>query len=222
MKKTGVFVLLLCTAVLSGKAQEWQYGLQAGVNISGFTGGHAYKIYDKKQTVGYNIGGTVGYAFENGINLSTGLAVTMTGGSFSTMADRYSTENMTEFSDVNARTVSLEVPVKVGYRFSASKNVSLSPFLGVYAHYAFTSLNDKLQIAQSQQESRWHCLDGFSEGSYRIESFKRMDYGWLVGASVKIANHYTATVTYQHSLPEVSSQYGLKLQGISLAIGYIW
>ena len=55
MKKTIIAAALFTACCLHAQAQTWSYGLHAGINSSGYTGGKAYTIYGNSDRIGYEV-----------------------------------------------------------------------------------------------------------------------------------------------------------------------
>lgn len=217
------FILLsvcLTVSLASVHAQDWSVGAHAGVNMSSFVGGNVYTVYEQGFKTGYEIGGDVRYTLKNGLNTSMGISLVQTGGEFSTTSSYY--ERDTQFSPVNARMLSLEIPLKIGYDFKVSHHLSFNPFVGAYSRYAFASFKDDVTITPLIETHRWNCFDDFNHNHYHLDGFQRFDAGVIVGVETNIAKHYVASFSYKRGLTELSKQFGVKSQTFTLSVGYCW
>ena len=145
MKKTIIAATLFTACCLHAQAQTWSYGLHAGINSSGYTGGKAYTIYGNSDRIGYEVGGDIRYTLHGGLLFASGLSILQTGGQFAVMSDYVGAtgHGETAFPEVNTRLLSAEIPLKAGWDFRLGRNVVLSPHIGAYARYALASIKDK-------------------------------------------------------------------------------
>lgn len=223
MKKTIFAAALFTLCCLHTQAQTWNYGLHAGINSSGYTGGKAYTIYGKSNCIGYEVGGDIRYTLRSGLLFASGLSILQIGGQFAVMSDYAGAtgHGETAFPEVNTKLLSLEMPLKVGYDFKLGSKVVLSPHIGIYARYALASIKDDVRTNDGSVE-KWSCLKDYSKGYRHIEAMKRCDAGLTAEVELRLFHHYLLTAGYRRGFVKQSAQYGLKRQMFSVALGYLF
>lgn len=222
MKKLFLIVFLFSTLQCQfGFSQNLQYGVHVGGNISRFHSGNVFRVYDNKWKVGYEIGGDVKCQVTNHICLLSGLTLVQAGGKFSAMINYYQGA-LTEFPEINAKIVSLEVPLKIGYSFALSENVAIVPNIGIYGRYALASIKDNVITVGDDSAEKWDAFKDYNKGEHQIDAMKRWDFGVAAGLEVQLLKHYSVSLRYNYGLRKQSQQYDIKNQGISLSIGYTW
>ena len=223
MKKTIFAAIILMICCLHIQAQQWDYGLHAGINSSGYTGGKAYTIYGKSNRIGYEVGGDVRYTLRSGLLFASGLSILQTGGQFAVMSDYAGAtgQGETAFPEVNTNLLFLEMPLKVGYDFKLGSKVVLSPHIGAYARYALASIKENVQTNDGSVE-KWNCLKDYNKGYRHIEAFKRFDAGLAAEVELRLFRHYLLTAGYRRGFVEQSAQYGLKSQTFIVKLGYLF
>lgn len=185
--------------------------------------GDTYRIYDKKDKVGAEIGGDVVYTTKSNFTVASGTDILIGGGKFSVLGDYYSgTEVTTEFSEINTRPLYIQIPIKVGYNISLGKNAVLTPNIGIYGKYAFAAIKSNVALAHSTEKEKWNCFKDYNNGTHHIEAFRRFSYGLSGNINLVLNNHYSLAFEYKYGLSKLSSQYGMKEKSVSISIGYIW
>lgn len=228
------FLLAVAIVILSGVscyAQKFSYGLHAGVNVANFKAKDLYRVYDSKSKVGYQIGGDVNYTLNNGISFVSGLDAMVYGGKFSTQSQYASGgQNVTEFPEVNTKEVALEIPLKVGYKFSLSEKSYLMPTIGVYGRYSIASIKDDVvslvdYTTNTTTKEKWNCFKDYSNPkspNATMPAFNRFDFGFNVGVLAVVASHYSISASYSHGLINHSKKYELKNRNINISLGYLF
>ena len=142
MKIKSIIIGLLVLCCHNIMAQDLKMGFHVGGNLSGYTGGKQYTIYDKSGKVGYEVGADIQYLLKNKFSLASGINLLQTGGKFSVMSGYAGSTggSQTEFPAVNTKSLSLEM---------APHNVRVNC---VCPGDVDTSLVDK-QIANAQQDA---------------------------------------------------------------------
>lgn len=223
MKKLFLALMSLCSfSPLASNAQELNFGAHSGINISNFAEGSSRNAYDNSNKLGYEIGGDLRLIWNNGINLSSGISFSQTGGKFAALSD-YLDETgkmVTEYPEINIKTLSVEIPIQIGYKITLSKNFAINPFVGAYGRWALLSIKDKVYINGEKDAIKWNCLEQFSKDSHKIEAMKRFDYGLSCGIEAFIYKHYVAGFKYKRALNSSLTQYNLKNQSYTLSVGY--
>lgn len=73
MKKRILLFVLLLTSGVATFGQRFNYGVHVGMNVSGYQGGDAYRIYDESAKVGVETGGDISYRLTSHLLLLSGL-----------------------------------------------------------------------------------------------------------------------------------------------------
>lgn len=223
MKKTLILILFALSQHQVGYTQNLEFGMHVGIGNSGFHDGDKYHVYDCNNKVSYEIGGDVYYTFANNLSLLSGLNIVLFGGKFSAMGNYFpGFNNSTEFPEINARYLSMEVPLMLGYRINCGKNLSITPRIGGYSGLALTSLKDYVLTSSDNKKEKWNCFKSYDKDFHHLEAMKRIDFGLAAGVEMQFCNHYMISFNYQQGLAQLSSQYGVKKQNITLSIGYRW
>ncbi len=224
--KRLIFILvgLLAFCYQDGKAQDLKMGFHVGANLSGYTGGKQYTIYDKSSKVGYEFGADIQYLLKSKFSVASGINLLQTGGKFSVMSNYANTtgNGQTEFPSVNTKSLSIEIPLKFGYDISLSDGFVLTPTVGVYGRYALTSIKDKVNITGDKTDYKWDCYKDFNKDMHHIDGMKKFEYGVLIGIGAKISSHYVLSLNYRKGLNSLTSQYDMEKSDLSCTIGYIW
>lgn len=220
----SAMLIIASASCRTAKAQKLSMGVHAGVNMSGFAGGDVYRIYDKSMKAGFEVGGDLRYTFGGKISIMSGLSLMMTGGKFAVMSEYLGVDGQgfTAFPEVNVKTLSVEMPVKVGYDITLAGNWTLMPFAGFYARCALCPIKDKVRAYGEKDGADWNCFEDCIRGAQRMDAFKRFDAGLTVGIESRICRHYALSLNCRRGLTDLSSQYVMKGQSITLALGYVW
>lgn len=226
MKKLMLFILCVSAFTVNLFAQSLKFDAHTGANISKLVGGDKYIVYDSKTTPGGQIGGNVYYSLKNGITLTSGVDFIMTGGKYSAYSSYYdynhSGSPITEFKEIKARELSLEMPFKLGYLFHLSENLDLLPLVGCYIRYSIASTNGKCQLTGKSQSSSWNCYKDFIDGDHTVKSYNRFDFGYNVEARFIAYQHYVFGLGYNRGITKRSSQFKMKNSDIRLTVGYVF
>ena len=223
--KKRTFVLLSFFALVTNLfAQEMSYGVHAGFNLSKVTG-NEYQVYDEKCRAGWQIGGDVKYTTKKIVQIGSGLEMKISKGQFAVMSNYISASGqpMTLFPMVKMTDISIGIPLYIGYKIDLANAISLIPNVGFFASYSVASLNDDVQIHDDNGHDRieqWKCYDGYSNGAWTIDPFRRFCFAPRIGLDVLISKHYILTIAFQKDVTELSHQYGCKRQSLNLNIGY--
>lgn len=208
----------------TGKAQKIKAGFHLGTNISGYTGGKHYIVYDKSSKLGLEIGADIKYLLKNRISVLSGANLLQTGGKFSVMSGYVNTSGngQTQFPEVSTKALSIEVPLKIGYDIEVCRQTSLIPQVGVFGRYGITSKKEKISIAGYNDTYDWNCFNDFNKDMHHIDGMTRLEYGVSIGLGMKIADHYSLSLNYRKGLNDVSKQYDIQKADLSFAVGYVF
>lgn len=222
MKKLFLTLVFVWAFLSLTNAQELKFGAHSGINISNFAEGNSQNAYDNSNKLGYEIGGELRLTWSNGFNLASGISFSQTGGKFAALSD-YLDETgkmTTEYPEINIKTLSVEIPIQIGYKIPLSKGFALNPFIGAYGRCALLSIKDKVYVNGEKNGEKWNCLKQFSKGNHKIEAMKRFDYGLSCGIETFICQHYILGLKYKKALNSSLTQYNLKNQSYTLSVGY--
>lgn len=220
----SVVILLLVLpfiAVATTFGQKISYGVHTGINISGYHGGDANRVYDNSTKVGGEVGGDFNYHFTPHWMLMSGLNFAQSGGRFAVMSPYAMSAYAEEFKEVNTRVLSFEIPLKIGYDINLGHNFSIIPNVGMFARYTVATFKSNIILADGSTQ-KWNSTKDFDKGSYHIDAFKRFDYGLVGGIDFRFANHYSVSANYKLGLKDQQTQYNLKSNSLNLSVGYIW
>lgn len=218
-------IILLALFSSQSKAQKWNYGVHAGVDVYSFYSVDQIKVYDQKTNFGFVVGSDLKYTLHNNIILFSSFDVTLHVGEFSAFSDYHREQNGvdTEFPQIKTKKMCVEVPIAIGYDLRLSDKFSFIPSIGIYSRYAFTSIKDRVitNIGYGKTVSdEWKCLDGYVCNGHRIEAFKHFDTGFKIKAELIFTSHYSLSATYQKGFIEQNKQFGIKEQNMRLCLGY--
>lgn len=126
MKK--IFSLAVVAVVaLSASAQNIQFGVKGGLNISNLT-----KASNSKAKIGFNAGVTADYQLAENLYVLSGLEYTTKGAKFTT-------SEATE--DASTNLGYLQLPIHAGYKMSIADDTRLVLHAGPYLAYALSAKN---------------------------------------------------------------------------------
>jgi len=124
MKKLLLLVAVLTFTVGSALAQGFQFGAKVGGNFSNVVGGGDYTKYNKGK-IGFNVGATVDYGFNEKMFLFSGLELTTKGFKIDE-----------SFAKLTANAMYLQLPIHFAYKIAVGSGpVKLVPEAGLYVAY---------------------------------------------------------------------------------------
>jgi hypothetical protein len=224
--KKYIVIILISLFSCESFAQSFKFDVHAGANISKLVSGDKYMVYNSNTVPGEQMGGSIYYTFKNGLTLTSGLDLVMTGGKYSVYSSYYnvggSSSPLTEFQKIKADELSFEIPFKLGYLFHLSKNIDLLPLVGCHIRYSVASMNGKCRLAGKTQSSNWNCFTNFVDGDHVVKSYDRFDFGYNVEARFIAHQHYILGLGYNRGITKKSSQFKIKNSDIRLTIGYVF
>lgn len=139
MKRVILLLVLPFIAVATTFGQKISYGVHTGINISGYHGGDANRVYDNSTKVGGEVGGDFNYHFTPHWMLMSGLNFAQSGGRFAVMSPYAMSAYAEEFKEVNTRVLSFEILAKgIGLLF-----VSITLPVTCWAWTNTTNCNNK-------------------------------------------------------------------------------
>lgn len=184
---------------------------------------------------GFVVGGSVAYGLGNHFKLNSGLNLIYSNVDFSAKSNFYTKENIVKYKSVDVKTLSLEIPLTVGYEFNLGRGCALQPYVGVYARYGLASfkgdiVNSLASTAETDKskfedvKGTWKPYDGYSYATDskedRLQEIKRWDVGLSAGLKLTVGDRYTLSANYMHGFMEQMKGMGLKNNGLRITVGY--
>lgn len=204
MKKT-ILMAIIAMATMSVCAQNVQFGVRAGLNLSTES---KYKIingYDLESPdfrTGLHIGGVVNWAINERFELETDLLYSMQG-----YKDRVNVEGEQRLHDKNYSVTShyMNLPIAAKINIVKGAYVECGPQFGY-----LLSKKDKLEGIET-------------ENSYTSENTKKFDFGIFGGLGYKLENGVFVDARYIHGLTGTSKVFdGGKNRNIQISLGYLF
>lgn len=227
MKKILLFIL--CVAALHVNAQGLKFGVHAGTDLLWYSAKNNPPFDESKMKSGFVVGGDVAYTFNNNVALASGISLLVSNGQFSALTEYYPVEM--KFSEVNVKTMSLEIPLKVGYTFRLGSGISLTPMVGVYGHYGVDSFKGDVVSciggtsgANTITES-WKPYNGYTSSridTYTISPIKRWDFGCSAELKLAVKDHYVISAGYMRGLINQDDYYKINNNSLRLTLGYVF
>lgn len=179
-----------------------EYGVRAGLNISGIGGHDAFKTKLGYRTMaGFHVGGIVGIPVTNGFYVQPGLYFSSKG------ARTVYQENDRDYEYSEKESmfpVYLEIPVLASFRTDISDNLKLNVDAGPY--FA-AGLGGKYSIRTEENDAgdiytENKTADFFGKSDMDTERFGagRFDFGLSFGAGLTILEHYHIGIKYDLGL----------------------
>jgi len=151
MKKLLLVVAVLTFTVGSALAQGFQFGAKVGGNFSSILGDVDDAVKGK---IGFNVGATVDYGFNEKMFLFSGLELTTKGSKVD--ADGYKS---------TANAMYLQLPIHFAYKIAVgSGSVKLVPEAGLYVAYG---IGGKIKVD----------VDGVDDADYFDDGKQKLDFG---------------------------------------------
>ncbi len=213
-------------------AQEFHWGVEAGMNLTHFKGLH--KLMSEKvggMKLGGQVGVTVDYEFKRHWMLLSGLTFMNTKSNMKLG----STFGGFPFPDTEIKLNHLVLPVKVGYNFRIRENLNLIPSIGLYAMWNFNAGSSSIAYPGKQEAegksmiyTQWKPMDGFSYVVFEdpriitdgISPLRKWTYGGVAGLKAVIGKHYTVSLDYFEALKRIHKMCSLRDYGLQLSVGY--
>jgi len=205
MKKVILIVIVAAMASMCANAQEVQFGVRAGLNLT--TESKAKNIDGRDAEspdfrTGMHIGGLVNWAINERFELEADLLYSMQG-----YKDQVNIEAEQSLHDKNYTVTShyLTLPIAAKANIVKGVYVECGPQFGY-----LLSKKDKLE-------------DFETEDSFTSDNTKRFDFGILGGLGYKFENGVFVNARYIHGLTKTSKVFdGCKNRNIQLSLGYLF
>ena len=210
-------------------AQGLKFGVHAGTDLLWYSAKNNPPFDESNIKAGFVVGGDVAYTFNNNVALASGISLLVSNGQFSALTEYYPVEM--KFSEVNVKTMSLEIPLKVGYTFRLGSGISLTPMVGVYGRYGVDSFKGDIvsnigdtSKPETTTES-WKPYDGYTNSktaAYSISPMKRWDFGCSAELKLAVKDHYVISAGYMRGLINQDNYYKINNNSLRLTLGYVF
>lgn len=236
MKKIASFIIAMLSLCGSSEAQSVRFGVNAGTDFAWYSSSKA-RFNSSDMKAGAVIGGSVSYGFGGNFAVSSGLNVTYSNANFSAKSNFYTTDNTVKYKSFDVKTLTLEIPLTVGYSFNLGAGCSLQPYVGVYARYGVASFKgdvvNRVAAASGTETAKyeditgeWKPYEGYAYAKDskedRLDGLKRWDVGLSAGLKLTVGNRYTLTAGYMRGFSEQMKGMGLKNNSLRLTVGYMF
>ena len=217
-------ILFVCLIVLGGVGSllaQVKVGVQAGANVSGFASSSSMPAENSSQ-MGYQLGVTADYEFNNHLVLTSGLSFIRRNGKLELGQNYYPSDgSFMRFPRVETAVNYLQSPLTVGYRFHCGDGFSLTPCVGLYAAYGLGAGSCALDVKAENGEissEGWKPLQGNRE--HGLNGLRRWDWGGTAVLKAIIGRHYMAELSYSLGIMKAQTMYGLRNSTFQLSVGY--
>lgn len=157
-------ILFVCLIVLGGRRKSFGSGesRRAGwANVSDFASSSSMPAENSSQ-MGYQLGVTADYEFNNHLVLTSGLSFIRRNGKLELGQNYYPSDgSFMRFPRVETAVNYLQSPLTVGYRFHCGDGFSLTPSVGLYAAYGLGAGSCALDVKAENGEissEGWEAL----------------------------------------------------------------
>lgn len=235
-----LFFGLLANAQLNYYSNNYYYGesrpkvtvgVKAGLNLSDFTN---YAEYSGNQA-GFNAGIVIDYAIDRNFYLSSGLEFYNKKMKFDYEDDKKTTGMVFTIPDGVAKAMYIQVPLHIGYKFEASRDVNISIHGGPYAAYGVggrIEMGDWVYIEGTSEPTHLNdfvkAVPGFKRVLYTFENkvkgrhekgLKKFDWGLGLGILVEY-QRVGLGFNYDFGLQNISRYDNVKVRTGYLTLGY--
>lgn len=236
MKKKVLLFLALISLCGVSEAQNVKLGVNVGTDLAWYTSSKV-RFNSSDIKAGASVGGSVSFGLGNHFTLNSGLNLMYSNANFSAKSNFYTTDNLVKYKSVDVKTLSIEIPLTIGYDFKLGKECSLQPYVGVYARYGLASfkgdITNRVPTTIESNETKyedvadnWKPYEGYSYSKDskedRLQELNRWDVGVNAGLKLTVANRYTLSANYMRGFIEQMKGMGLKNNGLRLTVGYLF
>lgn len=235
MKKYILVLIALGMSVYPAMSQV-KFGIEAGMTASHVATGKG-ATESISSSAGLQVGLTMDYSFSRKWVLMSGLSFLQKGGEIGReLTSNAGNVNLFHsgpaVNHVSFKMNYLELPVKIGYSFSAGHHVKLIPSVGVYAAYGFNAGECPLDVYHTYENygaympDNWKPFSGYNGMKQNealttpLDKLNHWDFGGIVGLKAVISDHYTASFNYSHSIKSIQKQMDLRNSTFQLSVGY--
>lgn len=225
MKKVVKLTVLLLIVAVSAQTYAQKFGVRAGVNFANMTIKDDNVTYskDSKFNVGYNVGVTGEFDFNDNLGLVAGLIVNTKGSKYSTELKVGETKTVTSYK---TNLLYLDIPVSLKGMYVINDGTQIYATFGPYLGIGLTGKNTaEVTISGSPIES----LNGTKKDDTDIEwgsdadKLKRLDYGLRFGLGAEFSG-FLVEASYKLGLADIDNidlaNHKVKHSVIGLSVGY--
>lgn len=203
--RSCVLVAVLLVSLSANALLPISFGVNAGANMSNLSG----DIDDAKSKAGFQAGLTVD------LNVPlTGLFV-QSGVSFTTKGTKLDRPEVDDYS-INA--MYLQVPIRIGYKFSALDLVGLNINAGPYYAYGIGGKSKPGKESDLPEHAFYKKRDTFGDDGL----LKKNDFGLTVGVGAEFLGFLTLNLGYEFGLTNIAKDGDEKIRTRNgyLTVGY--
>jgi hypothetical protein len=182
MKKLITFIAVVVLFTMNAKSFAQTFGVRAGLNVSNMLLKSDENTADTKAKVGFQIGGTAEFEITEMFSFETGLFLSTMGYKYDGLMGDYTTNLLY-----------LNVPLTGKARYELD-NINL---YGLFGPYIGLGLSGKYKNDDDSEDVKW--------GSGDSDTFKRFDFGWIIGAGVEY-KAFLAGLSYNLGLANIAAQ----------------
>lgn len=242
MKKKLLFFTALFSFVAISNAQELNYGLKIGGNLSNLNGNYPdnpdeYTTIDNKSKLGFHIGGFVEYKINDKFSIQPELLFSTQGNKLEIVEefyDSYYDETEKVSLTQNSKFAYLNLPIIFKYQIVDNLSIEFGPQVGFLAS-AKADLEYKDYNYPSDNENI--TIDLLKDGTYEFlgetiqvkKGMNRIDFGLNLGASYDFTENIFVQGRYYYGLTKVDknstnaldySSWNLKNSVFQISLGY--
>ncbi len=199
-------IALAATVTASAQKSPLTFGAKTGLNLSN-SSAEAGEGVDKKTKIGFQLGITADYAFNEALFLQSGLSFTTKG---MKIEEKYEDEKYKSSTDLSY----LQLPVYIGYKINATENTKIVFNAGPYFAYG---LSAKLKAdGEDEDYNLYKKYDGDNKAA-----MKRFDLGIGLGAGVEFGKAVVG-LNYELGLANLDNadDGGYKNRNFAITIGF--
>ena len=242
MTKRILFFATLFSFVAFSYAQELNYGLKIGVNLSNLVGDYPsnldeYTSMDNKSKLGFHIGGFLEYKFNDKFSIQPELLLSTQGNKIETVEefyDSYYDEHYKESLTQNSNYTYINLPIILKYQIFNNLNIEFGPQVGFLASakadFEYVDFYDS-----SENESITVNLleDGVFEflgQTFQVrKGLNRIDLGLNLGASYDFTENIFVQGRYYRGITKVDknstnemdyNSWNMKNSVLQVSLGY--
>lgn len=208
-------LLLLAAFPLSGVAQKWNFGVEAGYVNSTL----AVDEYDVSGRSGFKVGANAELTLRNNVSFESGLSYIRKGAKIEGDKIGYTSISSIKFAEMNY----LQIPLMAGYKFNLGKNFSIKPEAGAY--FAVGINGDSFVTGTDSFNQPYEArVNTFSttESTYGVAPFRpcnRADGGLSFALNLNY-RHFTLKAEYDLGLATATFYGSGKQRALSVSLAY--
>ncbi|MDE6534874.1 MAG: PorT family protein [Muribaculaceae bacterium] len=208
-------VIMFAACPLSGMAQKWNFGVEAGYVNSTL----ALKDYDASARSGFKVGANAEFTLRNHISFESGLAYIRKGAEIKGDKIGHTSISSIKFAEMNY----LQIPLMAGYKFNLAKDFSIKPEVGGYfavglnGHSFVTGLDSFNQPYEARVSTFSHTF--ITDGIAPYRPCDRADGGLAFALNLNY-RHFTLKAEYDLGLATATYYGNGKQRTLSVSLAY--